>query len=89
MAEYSVTFARSARKELESLNANLIQRIFPAIETLAKDPRPKGCRKLRTEKHLWRIRVGNYRVIYSVATTRRPLTLSLFVIGARRTNELR
>ena len=66
MADYSITFARSARKELESLNAPLVQRIFPKIEALAKEPRPKGCRKLRGEKNLWRIRVGEYRVIYSI-----------------------
>jgi mRNA interferase RelE/StbE len=66
MADYSITFARSARKELESLNAPIVQRIFPKIEALAKGPRPKGCRKVRGEKNLWRIRVGDYRVIYSI-----------------------
>jgi mRNA interferase RelE/StbE len=66
MADYSITFARSACKELESLNAALIQRIFPKIEALAKEPRPRGCRKLRGEKNLWRIRVGEYRVIYGI-----------------------
>jgi len=66
MADYSITFARSARKELESLDAFLVQRIFPRIEALAKDPRPRRCRKLRGEKNLWRIRVGDYRVIYAV-----------------------
>jgi mRNA interferase RelE/StbE len=66
MADYSITFVRSARKELESLNASLVQRIFPKIEALAKEPRPKGCRKLRGEKNLWRIRVGEYRVIYAI-----------------------
>jgi mRNA interferase RelE/StbE len=66
MADYSITFARSARKELESLDAFLVQRIFPRIEALAKEPRPKGCRKLRREKNLWRVRVGDYRVIYAI-----------------------
>lgn len=66
MADYSISFARSARKEIETLPAKLVQRIFPAIEALAKEPRPKGCRKLTTEKHLWRIRVGDYRVIYAI-----------------------
>ena len=66
MIDYSITFARSARKELESLSASLVQRIFPRIEVLAREPRPKGCRKLRGEKALWRIRVGDYRVIYAV-----------------------
>lgn len=66
MADLSITFARSARKELESLNASLVERIFPKVEALAKEPRPKGCRKLRGEKNLWRIRVGEYRVIYAI-----------------------
>ena len=66
MADYYIAFARSARKELESLSARLVQRIFPVIEALAKEPRPKGCRKLTTEKNLWRIRVGDYRVIYAI-----------------------
>lgn len=66
MTDYLITFARSARKELESLNAPLVQRIFPKIEAPAKEPRPKGCRKLRGEKNLWRIRIGEYRVIYTI-----------------------
>ena len=73
MADYSISFARSARKELESLPAKLVQRIFPTIEALAKEPRPKGCRKLTTEKHLWRIRVGDYRVIYAIDDDKRAI----------------
>ena len=66
MAEYDITFARSARKELESLDATLVNRIFPKIKALSREPRPAGCRKLQGEKHLWRIRVGDYRIIYAV-----------------------
>lgn len=66
MAEFTVTFARSARKELESLDATLIRRILSKIEALAREPRPRGCRKLQGEKYLWRIRVGDYRVVYAV-----------------------
>jgi len=71
MDDYSITFARSARKELEDLDAQLVNRIFPRIEGLAKEPRPLGCRKLRGEKNLWRIRVGDYRVVYAVHDTER------------------
>jgi mRNA interferase RelE/StbE len=67
MTEYAVTFARSARKELEALDSELVRRIFPKIEALAKEPRPSGCRKLKGEGLLWRIRIGDYRVIYSVS----------------------
>ncbi len=66
MADYVVVFAKSARKELEKLDPSVIQRIFPRIEALAKEPRPSGCTKLRGSKNLWRIRVGDYRVIYAV-----------------------
>jgi mRNA interferase RelE/StbE len=38
--------------------------LVPKIEGLAADPRPSGCRKLRGYKDLWRIRVGNHRVVY-------------------------
>lgn len=66
MDDYAITFARSARKELESLDASVVNRIFPRIEALAKEPRPRGCRKLHGEESLWRIRVGNYRVVYAI-----------------------
>jgi mRNA interferase RelE/StbE len=51
MAKYSVTFTRSARKELEALNEKIVNVIFPKIENLSLIPRPVGCRKL----------VGNHR----------------------------
>jgi mRNA interferase RelE/StbE len=66
VTEYTITFARSARRELEALDARLVQRIVPAIDVLARDPRPRGCRKLRGESNLWRIRIGQYRLVYAV-----------------------
>ena len=66
MSEYTITFTRSARKELEALDAKIVNRLFPKIENLAKEPRPAGCRKLTGNKYLWRIRVGNYRIVYSI-----------------------
>lgn len=66
MAEYSITFARSARRELESLDAAIVNRIFPRIEGLSRRPRPSNCTKLQGTKNLWRIRIGAYRVIYGI-----------------------
>ncbi len=66
MNDYTITFARLARKELEALDVSVVNRVFPRIEALAKDPRPKGCRKLHGEENLWRVRVGDYRVIYAI-----------------------
>jgi mRNA interferase RelE/StbE len=66
VSDHKITFARSARKELEGLSKRDIQRVFQKIESLSRNPRPPGCRKLVGSIDLWRIRVGNYRVIYSI-----------------------
>jgi mRNA interferase RelE/StbE len=71
MAEYAVTFARSARKELESLDAPLVHRIWRRVELLETDPRPPGCVKLTGTRSLWRIRIGTYRVIYEIDDARK------------------
>jgi hypothetical protein len=44
--DYAITFARSARKELERLDPENVKRIFPVIEALYQNPRPSRCRKL-------------------------------------------
>jgi mRNA interferase RelE/StbE len=66
MDEYTIVFARSARKELESLSEALGRRILARIEALAADPRPHRCVKLAGSEDLWRIRVGDYRVLYAI-----------------------
>ncbi len=70
VAEYSVTFRRSARKELQKLPPQLVERIFPKIESLAAQPRPAGCKKLQGGHNLWRIRIGDYRVVYALDDVR-------------------
>jgi mRNA interferase RelE/StbE len=77
MADYTVTVARPARKELEKLPDPIGQRILAKIEGLAATPRPFGSSKLQGEKHLWRIRVGDYRVIYSVDDTAKVVDVSV------------
>jgi mRNA interferase RelE/StbE len=66
VAEYKVVFARSARRELEGLEATMVRRIIGRVEALATNPRPPGCVKLQGATNLWRIRIGDYRVVYSV-----------------------
>jgi mRNA interferase RelE/StbE len=75
VTDYTITFARSARRELEELDAPIIQRILPRVEALAKEPRPRGCRKLRGESNLWRIRIGQYRVVYAVYDERQVVDI--------------
>ena len=66
MDKYSVELKPSARKELERLPTKLIERIFPRLESLASEPRPSGCKKLKGGQQEWRIRVGDYRVVYTI-----------------------
>jgi mRNA interferase RelE/StbE len=81
MDEYSITFARPARKELERLHEPLCSRILERIEALAWVPRPAGCRKLEGRENLWRIRVGDYRVVYSIEDQNR--LIDIIAIGHR------
>ncbi|MFZ5806489.1 MAG: type II toxin-antitoxin system RelE family toxin [Verrucomicrobiota bacterium] len=66
MHSYSVTFARSARKELSKLPPHLASRIFDRISALENNPRPQGVLKLQGSNSLWRIRIGDYRVVYEI-----------------------
>ena len=70
MGKYLVELKPSARKELERLPTKLIERIFPRLESLASEPRPTGCKKLKGGQQEWRIRVGDYRVVYTIDDVR-------------------
>ena len=69
MREYTVVFARSARKELQALDRTVAARILKRIKALTREPRPSGCKKLEGTDNLWRIRIGAWRVVYSVDDT--------------------
>jgi mRNA interferase RelE/StbE len=66
MAEYAIEFRRSADKDLRRLDATIQRRVLHAIERLKRNPRPDGCRKLVGSDNAFRVRVGDYRVIYTV-----------------------
>jgi mRNA interferase RelE/StbE len=66
VVDHRITIARSARKELEGLPTALVGRVWSRIEALAVEPRPRGSRKIMGARNLWRLRVGDYRVVYSV-----------------------
>ena len=64
---YEVYLERVAEQDLKRLSAKNFQRIIPHIRALAENPRPLGCRKISGSGNDWRVRVGDYRVIYEVA----------------------
>jgi mRNA interferase RelE/StbE len=64
---YEIIIKREALKELKQLSAKAFSNITGAIGELSAEQRPHGCKKLKgTNENLWRIRVGDYRVIYFV-----------------------
>ena len=66
MASYDVELTSSAERELKMLSGQLIARMVPRLESLASNPRPPGCKKLRGGDNEWRIRVGDYRLVYTI-----------------------
>jgi mRNA interferase RelE/StbE len=66
MGSYRIEWKHSATKELKRLPRDVIHRVIVAVEQLAKEPRPSGAKKLVTAEHTYRIRIGDYRIIYSI-----------------------
>ncbi|MDB9316113.1 MULTISPECIES: type II toxin-antitoxin system RelE family toxin [Cyanophyceae] len=63
---YKIEFTKGAVKELKKLPPDIRERIELKIQDLAVNPRPDGVKKLQSELSLYRIRVGDYRVIYQI-----------------------
>ncbi len=80
---YQVRLRRAAREQLEQLTGRDYERIAQAISTLEQESRPSRVKKL-VESGLWRIRVGQYRVVYSIDDRK---NLVIVVRVARRTED--
>ena len=82
MLKSALEIKRSAQKELDALGDPLFTRSDEKILTLADNPRPAGCRKLKGYKDQWRVRVGDWRVVYIVDD--RAMLVSITRVGHRR-----
>ncbi|MFO7869995.1 MAG: type II toxin-antitoxin system RelE/ParE family toxin [Kiritimatiellia bacterium] len=78
---YAVDILRRAQRQLAKINRQDHARIIAAIESLAENPRPPGCKKL-SGRPAWRIRIGSYRVIYEIHDDR--LVVLVVAIGDRK-----
>jgi mRNA interferase RelE/StbE len=74
--DYFLEIKRSAQKELDALDDALFARIDPKILALAGNPRPSGCKKLKGYADHWRLRVGDYRVIYIIDDSTRKILIT-------------
>ncbi len=78
---YNVEILRRAQKELADLPKETYLKICESVQSLAGDPRPSGCLKLKGREG-WRIRAGNYRVLYKIDDQQQIITI--VHIGHRR-----
>ena len=80
---YTVQVSRSAEKFLRALtDKKLYQRLRETVDLLETNPRPNNCIKLQGETELYRVRVGDYRIVYQIQD--RQLVVLVVQIGHRR-----
>lgn len=64
---YRIVVSHSAEKEMDRLPVSVNRRMGVVINSLSNNPRPRGSKKLKgTKENIWRVRVGDYRVIYGI-----------------------
>lgn len=63
---YRIEVGPAAARQLRKLDAPARRRVLAAVELLAQDPRPTGSRKLAGGEGEWRVRTGDYRIVYEV-----------------------
>ena len=81
-ASYEVRISRRALHALQRLQRKDQQRINAAITLLASDPRPPKCKALSGEQSVYRVRVGDFRILYEVFDD--VLVIHVITIGHRR-----
>ena len=82
MAKYELRIKKSAVKELEAVSRKADrQRLVQQIQSLSDNPRPPGCKKL-SGSNKYRIRQGNYRIVYSIENDK--LVVYVVKIGDRK-----
>ncbi len=63
---YKISILKRAEKDIKKLDRSNKNRVVKAIMDLAEESRPIGCRKILSEKGVWRIRIGDWRVGYTI-----------------------
>ena len=75
MASYEIQWKRSAEKDLRGIDKQFISRTLEAIDSLSDDPFPSQHRKLQGSESSYRIRIGDYRVIYQADIENRIIVI--------------
>ena len=75
MKEFSLIARRQVQKDLASIDRRYRDKIIQSIEQLAQEPYPQGSRKILSTEMTYRIRVGDYRIIYMIDDKNRQITI--------------
>ncbi|MEA5597156.1 type II toxin-antitoxin system RelE/ParE family toxin [Rivularia sp. UHCC 0363] len=78
---YEIQISKSASKQIKKLSLELQERIQDRIDNLAIEPRPDGVKKLKDRENGYRIRVGDYRILYDIFDA--VLLISVVEVGHR------
>ena len=73
---YAVFLRPTGLRDLQNLPPNLRERVESVIDALADNPRPPGCKKLVGFEDEWRVRIGEYRVLYLIDDTKHRVTIA-------------
>ena len=79
---YDVEFEAQVAKQLRDMQRADLQRVMDRVKALADDPRPQASEKLAGMANAWRIRSGNYRVVYTIDDRAQVVTVTR--VGHRR-----
>ena len=80
--KYTIQVKASAKKELAALPADVKLAVTKKIDAFADDPRPNGCEKLKGAEHTYRVRAGDYRIVYEIHKI--VVSVTVIRIGHRR-----
>ena len=72
---YKIVLKPAVEKDFRSLPKNVLPRIFSVIENLEKEPFPPKVTKLEGTEKTYRIRVGNYRIVYEIEKAKKVITI--------------
>ena len=75
MSGYAIHVKASAARDIAALPRDVVSRILQSIEALSKTPLPFGACRLSGAEHLYRVRVGDYRIVYAVQHTEREIII--------------
>lgn len=82
MPPYKIILSSKAERQFFKLPNQVADSIETKLTSLIENPRPSGCKKLKDTKNTWRVRVGDYRIVYDIQDA--ILVVTVIKLGHRR-----